>query len=329
MHLDPSVIYRCFNPAFCFSTRQAEVSVVHCTKIDELAFKPDIVVCHRPRSGKALEKVFARFSTSRLVADFDDLLFCFDSLETHPANLSGRSSNAGISKDAKRYFDAASRFNEFTVSTEPLKQRLLELFPDSSVHIFNNGWGADWQAFSSAIPEPDLAAKKICYFAGTANHDQDLFSISQQLCRFLEENPDIKFEVYGSIDLAIFASVQKQVIKGSAVPFYLFPTIIREAWVTVAPLIESPFNQCKSAIKFIESGLFGVPLIASPVHDFKRMKNDGLMFVEQKNQWYEELNRLLDPQVYEQKSLAAKVAANDLSAESALKNSNLLTAWNV
>lgn len=303
---------------------------MHSGKIDDVHFEPDIVVCHRPRAGKALNKVFSRFSkSSKFVADFDDLLFCFDSLDSHPANLSGRSSHSGITKDVKKYFDAAAKFEEFTVSTEPLKRRLLELFPESKVHVFNNGWGSDWEAFSSALPNADVPRRKICYFAGTANHDQDLYSISQELCRFLEENRDISLEVFGSIDLSVFDSVRDQIIQGSAVPFYLFPSIIREAWITVAPLIDSPFNQCKSAIKFIESGLFGVPLIATPIHDFSRMSNDGLMFVKRKGQWYEELNHLLDPKIYEQKSLAARAAANDLSAESALRNSNLLTAWNV
>ncbi|MCB1754091.1 MAG: hypothetical protein KDJ38_01130 [Gammaproteobacteria bacterium] len=329
MHLDPSVVYRCFNPAAVLSKRQNVVAVIHSSESHLADMQPDIVICHRPRAGKELDTVFRKFPQARMVADFDDLLFCRDTLDTHPASLSGRSSNSALLKSAGEYRQAAGRFNEFTVSTQPLKEHIEKQFPHSTCHIVNNGWGEDWLSMAGLIEarQKPRSRKKICYFAGTANHDQDLYQVSTQLREFLLENPAIDLEIFGSIDLGKFKAVESQVIKGRSVPFYLFPSIIKQAWVSIAPLIDTPFNQCKSAIKFIEAGLFGVPLIATPTDDLRRMQNDGLLFASQGDDWYLALNRLLDPDTHRSCSHASSEAALQQSAEYAMTHATISDAW--
>ncbi len=213
------------------------------------------------------------------------------------------------------------------VSTRPLKKRIHELFQGVSCHVLSNGWNAHWHAFGKAIECEIPVSKKICYFAGTSNHDQDIFKISDELKDFLHMNPAVNLEIYGSIDLTVFSGLKGRVKKGTAVPFYFYPSIVRNAWVSIAPLVDSEFNYCKSAIKFIESGLFKIPVIASQTADLERIANDGLFFANEQGQWFSALNHLLDESAY-------KVAANDArqealrqSSDIALERAKLAYAW--
>ncbi len=285
------------------------------------------MVCHRPRAGRPLDQIFNQFSSSRFVADFDDLLFCPDSLDAHPSLISGKTSFSALLRAHTEYFEGASRFSEFTVSTFPLKKKIQQLFPDAKCRILHNGWSDDWHAFSELLPGPEEKHKKICYFAGTSNHDQDLYLISDQLREFLRENHTVSLEVFGSIDISLFRSVKTQVTIGLPAPFYLFPSIIKQAWISIAPLIDSGFNQCKSAIKFIESGLFGVPLIASPTADLLRVQNDGLLFASQEDQWYSALNRLKNREYYEKCAKSAREEASRHSVEGAMRRSTIFNDW--
>ncbi len=329
MHLDPSVIYRCFNPASSFAKMPVPVSVIHASEVASICEPPSVIVCHRPQQGRQLNLIFKRFPKARMVADFDDLLFYGDSSGQHPALLSGRMSASSLAKETRRYFKAAERFREFTVSTLPIKNRILELFPGVSCHVLSNGWNSHWRAFGNAIESRLPEKKSICYFAGTSNHDQDLYNISEEISDFLGKNPSVTLTVYGDIDLCVFQSVASQVKKGTPVPFYLFPTIIRNAWVSIAPLIDSNFNACKSAIKFIESGLFGVPVIASRTADLERMSNTGLIFAGSKGQWFEALNKLLNEKNYREAVGGAREMAEQQSSDLVLEQTRLVNVWSV
>ncbi len=328
MHLDASVVYRCFNPASSLSKQAIRTSVVHHSEVESLTVQPQIVVCHRPRYGKALNSVFSKFSGSRMVADYDDLLFCTESLETHPAHLSGRASVSSLLNSARQYYAAAQGFDEFIVSTIPLQQQIRKLFPSALCHVLANGWSPEWRSFGQlAVKNVHIENRKICYFAGTANHDQDLYQINEELREFLQQNPLISLEVYGSIDLDRFIGVESQVNKGTPVPFYLLPSIIKQAWVSIAPLINSPFNYCKSAIKFIEAGIFNVPLLASRTADLERMENDGLLFADSDGQWLSGLNQLKDEKRYSFAQIACNKTALQQSSDYALQHSGLISAW--
>ncbi len=329
MHLDASVIYRCINPATALTAAGFSVSLIHHTQVEAITDHADIVICHRPFSSKALGRTFKKFSNSRIIADYDDLLFCSDSVASHPAYLSGRNSHSGLLKSSRDYYQAACRFDEFIVSTEPLRKKIISQFPSAVCHTLHNGWSHEWFAFGKFQPVVKPIRKKICYFAGTSNHDQDLFLFAEELTGFLEENPDIDLEIYGSIDVSVFGRLGAQVRQGRQLPFYLFPSVIRQAWISIAPLIDTPFNQCKSAIKFIESGLFSVPVIASLTPDLKRMENIGLRIVSQENDWYQALTDMNKPESYRIYSEAAMQSAHAQSARSALSRSNLENAFSL
>ena len=51
------------------------------------------------------------------------------------------------------------------------------------------------------------------------------------------------------------------------------------SWLNIAPLSSSPFNQCKSGLKYFESALLGLPVCATHIPDIHhRFEGYPLLF---------------------------------------------------
>jgi len=66
----------------------------------------------------------------------------------------------------------------------------------------------------------------------------------------------------------------------------------------LAPLEDSPFNRCKSALKIMEAGFFGIPTVASPIPDTRRFAGAGVEFAASSDEWLNALRRLADGHPY-------------------------------
>ena len=73
-------------------------------------------------------------------------------------------------------------------------------------------------------------------------------------------------------------------------------SFIAQQDVCLVPLENTFFNNSKSNIKFIESGIHGVPIIASPVDQFKRAISHSIngWLCGNPSEWYDQLVSLVD-----------------------------------
>ena len=73
-------------------------------------------------------------------------------------------------------------------------------------------------------------------------------------------------------------------------------SFIAQQDVCLVPLESTYFNHSKSNIKFIESGVHGVPVIASPVDQFKRSISHSVngWLCSDPGEWYDQLVSLVD-----------------------------------
>jgi hypothetical protein len=74
------------------------------------------------------------------------------------------------------------------------------------------------------------------------------------------------------------------------VPFSDYVNHLKLGWVNLAPLEITPSNHCKSALKVLEAGYWGIPSVYSPYPDVERFvdaghcshrpNGNGLMYLE-------------------------------------------------
>ena len=143
--------------------------------------------------------------------------------------------------------------------------------------------------------------KIVSYFSGTANHSADLVAHLDAISDATSASDDFEVHVYGQLKLN--RELPGNWKRLAPVAFHQLPQLIRQSWICIAPIVDNPFNRCKSAIKFLESASFGKPLITQPLPEFARLNAPGLMLVE--SDWRDAFRQLRDTREYHNAATAA------------------------
>jgi hypothetical protein len=101
----------------------------------------------------------------------------------------------------------------------------------------------------------------------------------------------------GPLDVGEFGLKMEQVLTLPAVTYDQLPYWIMQCWLTIAPLSDTIFNQCKSRVKLIESAIWGVPLVASSIDDLRQCATD-VLYAADEDQWFDQLNKLKDEKLH-------------------------------
>lgn len=309
-YLDPSVRYRCYNPAQDMRENDHLADVVSFHKFTlEMIRLYDVFIFHRPPYDGKLEAAIAIIENNnkKYFADYDDLIFAPDYALESSAYLSGRATKDEIFYIFEKNYYAMKLFKNIFVSTDPLQKVIKELHPTANVNIIHNGLSSNWLGLMKNFTRHKKPMiKKITYLSGTTSHEHDFKSITPVLLKFLREHSDIQLVIVGPLILDSELKVLKNVVHKNYVDYNKLPNIIMDSWINLAPLDENIFNQCKSSLKFYESALFGVPSIVSRTPDFERFHDGSIMIADNEDEWLAFLNKMLDEEVYENISKGLK-----------------------
>jgi hypothetical protein len=288
---DPSFFYRCENLCEALQNPSHPAQCLHRKDHVLRRTSREVIVCHRPRDSwlwrRWLEK--ARYSGVTLVAEVDDLIF-----DPALANHSPAVRNRHLPLwRTKRLFAAnhraLARFEFISASTEPLATELSRCFPAAKVGVFRNALPKAWAGF----PLAPANLRTLTYLPGTRGHNADFARIRGPLEEFLRRHPDWKLLIAGPLDFAVQLR-SGQLERLPRVPFEQYHEIVQRGAINLAPLENSPFNRCKSALKIMEAGFFGIPSVASPIPDAERFAGDGVEFASTPEEWLVALTRLAD-----------------------------------
>jgi glycosyltransferase involved in cell wall biosynthesis len=282
--------------------------------VADLLANVDLVIVHRPTSRsvhRLLEQARARSIAT--VVDIDDL-FLPDQLPT--GTLMARSwhplwhrhdaedrAHAGVgsweSVAAAPINDVMERFHQMlrlvdavTVSTEPLAAAYAPFNP--SIYVLPNCYD-DGEALWR-LPLPPRATVNVG-FAGTDHHAANLALLSGALEHVLATHPEARLvEAGGPELLPRVQAPARQRVHLASVPFAVFPMLLREMDIVLAPLADEPFMRCKSNIRCMTAGVLGIPVVASPVGPYAEYVRHGVngFLAGSREEWTAYVARLVE-----------------------------------
>lgn len=247
----------------------------------------------------------------KLVMDCDDLFLEVD--KGNPAlKQLGRDK---LNRENKRAMLATnmSFCDALTVSTVPLKKKLqahIKAVHNVNIPIFvvpNCNDIADWNY--KKVEEKGV----VIGYSGGLSHNDDLDMVLPAIKTIMEKYPEVRFQMMGQMDIAkakkVFGkwkqSLRNRILLMNATktqpeyPAYL----AEQPWnIGIAPLIDSPFNECKSHIKFMEYSMYKIPVVASRIYPYYKdifgvptieHEETGLL-CDTVEDWVENLSRLIE-----------------------------------
>jgi glycosyltransferase involved in cell wall biosynthesis len=184
------------------------------------------------------------------------------------------------------------------VSTAALRDKLARL-GRSATTVAN---GLDERIWAAPPPSPHDGPRRILYM-GSATHDADFALVAPALARLVAASGGgIAFDMIGVSarpDLPPWVNrVAMPVFAAQSYPGFVGWAARRGGWdVGIAPLADTPFNRCKSAIKAMDYAGMGLPIIASDMPAFRGSLADGpggMLAANSDAAWYDALTLLLN-----------------------------------
>lgn len=306
---DPSFIYRCENLAYELEQLGHGCKFAHLSEIFFLK-DVDVIIFHRPTFSFKLYifSLYTKFKKIISIVEVDDLVFDPNYAADSPAFKNGILSLKKVEKRFLNTFKAFKLFSYFSVSTSSLHNHLKTLFKDAKIVVVPNSIHYSWKDIKKKNRYSNI--KKISYFPGTKSHDKDFLVIAEQLTYFLKKFPDIQLHITGTLNFNLDLP-KEQLFYTKKVSFDEYYKCFADAWINLAPLEITPFNECKSALKIIEAGYWGIPTICTPNSDVLRFQNAGAQIAINKNDWIEKLEYLNDEENY--KNIQEEIKENFVS----------------
>ncbi len=128
----------------------------------------------------------------------------------------------------------------------------------------------------SGQPPPAREETVLAYMSGSRAHDRDFESVAPVLAELLEANSTLVLMLVGYVEVP--PSLQKHSARLRRIPFgnyHEYFAALSRAQLVVVPLLIDSFNACKSAIRFYEAALLGIPVVASRVGQFSDVIEHG------------------------------------------------------
>jgi glycosyltransferase involved in cell wall biosynthesis len=157
-----------------------------------------------------------------------------------------------------------------------------------------------WSPVAMPPRRPPMSPVRIVYM-GTATHHADFAAVAPALERLVTERPDhVFFDMVGVSSRSGLPGwvnrVTPTVHAATSYPGFVNWATQHSGWdIGIAPLVDSPFNRCKSAIKTMDYAALGLPSVASDIEVFRGSLADGPggMLVENTpTAWYAVLSQL-------------------------------------
>ncbi len=280
---DAPLRYRAHLPAesLALVSVNSEVRYYRDPQLPELLGQADAAVFYRvPATHQVLDLIASAHRRSiPVLFDVDDLIFDPGVASEIPALAALPRPEADLwMEGVRRYRTTMEQCDVFVGSTIPLCEHANAVTGLPARH-FANGVGVVLARLSEAalLRPRRTGPPRIGYFSGTTTHDQDWALVEKAVLQVLDKRPDTELWLGGHVTPS--PALDQYAVRARVLPMMPWtelPTVLRDVDVNLAPLVlDSRFNQAKSAIKWLEAALVDTPTVASPTQPFREAIDDG------------------------------------------------------
>ncbi len=312
IYADPSVWYRCFQPAQALRELGHVTNIITSQNATEDHIRThDCIIFFRPLySAYFVELVkHCEQHKKRYMASYDDLFFDIGFLRHSGFRKLGAPQEQILSERPEMYAKAFYFFEEFVSSTDGLKKAIHKHKPDAKVNLHYNGIPPEVHGWTNVLlSKKKLKEPRIGYFAGGAIHTPDLLKITPILEQVLHEKNAI-FYCAETVEIPSKLLATRRVETTPRMNYSKMLHAYANCTVTVAPLEINDFTNSKSGIKFLESAVLGNNVVATPIDDIVRVGNSMLYSALTDEDWYRQLSAALSeiPNAIQMESITKKL----------------------
>lgn len=269
--LHPSARHRCYHYAEALLAGGGNSLVIPLELATrELIKNYENVVFHRPvwskRFAHALKN--CRDASVPMHADYDDLVFHPEFAKHSPMYINDGRTLAKVEQQFNSTHKAAKCFDSFLVSTSYLREKLQNIFSDSSVTVLPNS--LPYSFVPPNIKKKQGGMQTIGYFPGSRGHGKDFMSVVPALKEVV--NAGVRMLIVGRFDSDDCSDLEN-VVQIPFANYSVYLNILSHVDVSIAPLTDNVFNRSKSAVKLIESVAVGTNIVVSANQDMMDHNN--------------------------------------------------------
>lgn len=223
-------------------------------------------IFQRPFLSEIVERLLYKIRQSGKIAiyDIDDLVSSLDLAKQ--ADVIHRDL---FLENVKSHRKTMERFDYFITSNELIANELKK--DGKKAFVNRNCLGLEQirmseRAFHKRKMKPGKV--RLGYFGGLGY--QDFLHITQPLLYVMSKYDQVELYIGKFISLGPeFEPYRHRIKRFSYVKLRKLPSRIATTDINLAPVEDNPFSQAKSAVKYMEAGILGIPTIASPTECFK------------------------------------------------------------
>jgi len=227
--------------------------------------------------------------------DIDDPIFDKTIYKSNTnLNFLSKSERNQLLKNTSHYVSLIRQCDFITTSTPFLKD-VLEKYTKAPIHLWRNLMDSQsLNASEIAISLHNKATKRknftIGYMSGSRAHEADFEIAFDALNDIMESYENVHLHIVGYADIAKKLKFKKRITIQLFSDYYNYMSVYPNIDLNIIPLVINDFNECKSAIRYLESSLLSVPSIVTHVGDFKNIidhKENGIFtFRNSQTEWY-------------------------------------------
>jgi O-antigen biosynthesis protein len=275
--------YRTFHPYEQLRLAGVNCQLSHITdpRLPEKASQAGLVILHRLAMDRYVEGLLAVWQQrgTLVVLDVDDLVFephAFQWIDS--PDFADPLRAALYQEEMHRQQLVFAACQAVTASTDFLAMFVRQ--QDKPVWVQRNAFSLEMLNRSEAAYARSQSSGDrliIGYASGTPTHDEDFAQVKPALKRIMQHYPQVEVRIIGPLDLGNdWGELKQRIRRLPLLPWRELPERLVEFDINLAPLVmDNPFAQSKSEIKYMEAALVRVPTIASPTDAYRYAIHPG------------------------------------------------------